>query len=139
TKDCLIKVTDSSGKNTLLESGYHDLNTDYQGDSNEEVFFEVSDEEEFTYEDHFTKAGRLVYSFSGEKGVFFSSTISLPNGEEFDSNHLALIVKEIVINTDDSTVFSGDFIAEVRYKDIVLENQGGDTRGVSFEASTVKP
>jgi len=139
TSDCSIKVTDSSGKNIIFESGYHDLTTDYQGDNNEEVFFEVSDEEEFTYEDHFTKSGRLVYSFSGEKGVFFKSEISLADGEEFDSAHLALIIKEIVINTADATVFSGDFISEVRYKDVVLKNHGGDTKGISFEASIVQP
>ncbi len=135
---CNICIIDE--KNSVIFSGeYNNLETDYCGDFNEEHIIAVSEnseEHEFATE---IIDQPILYTYSIEKGLFFKADITLSEGEVFDLNEVALCISEVKINTDDDTLFSQDFIFEVRYKEELLSNQHTDSTPLGMDANIVAP
>ena len=138
TTNCKITILDNKN-NTIFDGEYSDLETDYYGDYNQESIIAVSENQEDHEFATLIIDTPILYSFSGEEGIFFNSTIEIPSGEDFELNELALVINEVKINTDKSTVFGYDFITEVRYKDNLFENLKTETTPLSFEAKLIEP
>lgn len=90
-----------------------------------------SDTNLFEYRDKFFDSENpMIMSVSGEKGVFFESTIECDN---FDPNKLKITIDSEVGITN---YYYGDMISKICYDGEELDNIGGSTDGKYFEAGT---
>jgi hypothetical protein len=116
-----IRIKDDSGK-VYFDGSYFDLETDYDGSYNEENIIGVSKSSDGHEYDTVVVDCPVLCTYISDNGVFFKSEFQLPKGEKFDLNKLSIAINEVKINTDQMTEFESDFITEVRYGDVVLEN-----------------
>lgn len=92
-----------------------------------------SETEIFDYQDKFieTSGEHLIMCVSGEKGVFFESTLELE--EDFDISKLKIMVDEEVGIPGS---YFGEMLSIVTYDGEELDNWGGSTDGKYFDVYT---
>ncbi len=110
-----VSVSDESGQEV------------YQFD--DELLF--SESEIFSYNDKWVNSTEpMIVCVSGEKGVFFESTIE---DDQFDISKLKI---EVDTEVGIDGYFYGDMISGVFYSGEELDNIGGSTDGKFFEVGT---
>lgn len=106
-------------------------------DEENNVVFECNEEmvhsesEIFQFQDKFIDSDEpMIMSVSGEKGVFFETTLEL---EQFDISKLKIMIdSEVGI----PNYYYGDMISKIFYDGEELDNIGGSTDGKFFESGT---
>lgn len=91
-----------------------------------------SDVEFLDYQDKYTETDEpLIMCVSGEKGLFFESTLELEG--EFNLSKLKIMVDDEV---GIPGIYYGYMLSKILYDGEELENWGGSTNGKSFDVYT---
>lgn len=135
TTSCRVKISNKIGE--MMNVNYYDLESDYSGFYNNEYIIASSlKPEEHKFSTQIFK-DPLLYTYSQSKGEFFKTQIRLADSEKFDPKQLSLVVTEVKIINDFGSIFSQDFISEIRYKDQILKGEEGKLKPVEFKGELI--